>query len=225
MTVGKAFDESVAYYDGWIKTALPGYASLFAAALDVIPFETSAALEILDLGAGTGLFAEYVLAKYKRARFTLMDMAPKMLALAEKRFEANREQFEFVEQDFRQFDAQQRFDVVISSMAIHHLTSGEKQHLFAAVFHSLRAGGVFINLDQIKAPSPELQQFYWDHWLAHVRAQNAAEEQIQASIQRRLEFDKDDTLHDQLKWLAEAGFPSVDCVFKNFFVGVFYARK
>ena len=174
MTVGKAFDESVAYYDGWIKSALPGYAALFAAALDVIPFEKGAALDILDLGAGTGLFAEYVLGKYERARFTLLDIAPKMLALAAKRFEANRAQFDFIEQDFRQFDAPQSFNVVISSMAIHHLTAGEKQQLFSAIFRSLRAGGVFINLDQIKAPSPELQQFYWDHWLAQVRAHNAA---------------------------------------------------
>ncbi len=28
MTVGQAFNESVAYYDEWIKTALPSYDSL-----------------------------------------------------------------------------------------------------------------------------------------------------------------------------------------------------
>jgi hypothetical protein len=30
---------------------------------------------------------------------------------------------------------------------------------------------------------------------------------------------------DQLRWLAEAGFVNVDCVYKYFFVGVFLAME
>ncbi len=225
MTVGQAFDRSVAYYDNWIRTALPGYDAIFAAALDMLPFSNDAPLRVLDLGAGTGLFSQHVVGEFPLAHFTLYDLAPKMLALAAERFRECAGQFEFVEKDFRLLASAEMFDVVISSLSIHHLTANEKRQLFAAIFRSVRTGGVFVNVDQIKAPSPEMQQFYWERWLADVRAKGADEAQIQASIQRRTDYDQDDTLIHQLSWLSDAGFASVDCVYKDFFMGVFYARK
>jgi tRNA (cmo5U34)-methyltransferase len=61
--------------------------------------------------------------------------------------------------------------------------------------------------------------------MKHVRQSGASEEQIQASIRRRTEFDKDALLADQITWLKEAGFSTVDCVYKNYFLGVFLAIK
>ena len=38
MTVGQAFDQSVAYYDNWMKLALPSYDEIFSTALELIPY-------------------------------------------------------------------------------------------------------------------------------------------------------------------------------------------
>jgi tRNA (cmo5U34)-methyltransferase len=70
-----------------------------------------------------------------------------------------------------------------------------------------------------------MQKLYWENWLEMVREKGAAEDQIQASIQRRREYDKDALLTDQLAWLSEADFASADCVYKNYFIGVFFAQK
>ena len=225
MTVGEAFDQSVKYYDHWMKIAIPGYDEIFSTALDLIPFDKSDSIDVLDLGAGTGLFSELVFSKYPRAEFRLVDLAPKMLLLARERFQHHKEQFTYIIEDCRNFEDRKKYDLVISSLSIHHLTDTDKETLFKQIFKSLKDTGVFINVDQIKGATPAIQKMYWDNWLRKVREKGGTEEQIQASIQRRTEYDQDTTQEDQLYWLSAAGFENVDCVYKNFFIGVFFAQK
>jgi tRNA (cmo5U34)-methyltransferase len=225
MTVGQSFDQSVEYYDNWMKLALPSYDEIFSVALALIPFDESDAIEVLDLGAGTGLFSQRVFNKYPRAKFVLYDLAAKMLAIARERFQQHPNQFEYVVIDYRDFQNSRKYDLVISSLSIHHLTDSEKKNLFGQVYRSLKDGGFFINIDQIKGPTQEMQNLYWTNWLRTVREKGAAEEQIQASIARRTKYDQDALLADQLRWLSDTGFVNVDCVYKNYFIGVFFAKK
>ncbi len=225
MTVQQAFNQSAAGYDAWVRMALPGFDDLFSAALRVLPFEPGAPLRVLDLGAGTGLFSSVVARRFARARFKLMDLAEEMLAVARLRFEAEAGRFEYSVADIRAISARGEYDLVVSSLAIHHLEHAEKQALFRQVFAALRRPGVFLNLDQIQAPTPALREHYWAVWLEHVRAQGATEDQIQRSIARRQAYDRDAPLADQLAWLKDAGFAEVDILYKHHFIGLFYARK
>ncbi|MBE9524648.1 MAG: class I SAM-dependent methyltransferase, partial [Chloroflexi bacterium] len=103
MTVGQAFDQSVETYDNWMKLALPSYDEIFSTATELIPFDETEAIEVLDLGAGTGLFSEQVFMKYPRGQFVLYDLAPKMLDIARKRFKQYAKQFEYAVIDYRDF--------------------------------------------------------------------------------------------------------------------------
>jgi tRNA (cmo5U34)-methyltransferase len=225
MTIDQAFDKTVAYYDDWMRKALPGYGDLFAVATTVMPFAGDKPIRVLDLGAGTGLFSQHVLQTYPNATFVLTDVAAKMLEVAEQRFAEQTGQFEFVVEDYRQLQAVEDFDLVISSLSIHHLTDEEKQRLCQQVYTALREGGAFVNIDQIKGETAYLQNLYWDLWLRHVRASDAPEEQIRESIERRTTYDQDALLADQLNWLREAGFVNVDCAYRHTFIGVFLAMK
>lgn len=225
MTIDQAFDRTVAYYDDWMKMALPGYNDIFATATQVVPFESSAPIRVLDLGAGTGVFSQHVLHKYPDATFVLWDLAEKMLRVAEQRFAEQAGQFEFVIEDYRNLRAIEEFDLVISSLSIHHLTDKEKRKLCQQVYAALKASGAFVNIDQIKGETAYLQNLYWDLWLRHTRANGAPEEQIQESIERRTAYDQDALLADQLRWLREAGFKNVDCVYRHTFVGVSFGMK
>jgi tRNA (cmo5U34)-methyltransferase len=225
VTIGDAFDESVAYYDAWIRMALPDYDAIFQTAQDLIPFQVDKSIDVLDLGAGTGLFSQHVFEKIPEARFKLIDVAEEMLAVAEQRFQGDIEKFQFIVDDYRTIDYAAEFDLVISSLSIHHLTDDEKQDLFQRVHNALRKDGVFINVDQVKGPSAYLQELYWSDWLAKARARGADEERIKESIARREAYDKDALLTDQLQWLVDAGFVDVDCVYKNYFVAVFFGRR
>jgi tRNA (cmo5U34)-methyltransferase len=225
MDIGDAFDAAVDYYDDWMRKALPGCGELFATATSLIPLESDRAFDVLDLGAGTGLFSKHVLDVFPNARFTLVDLAEKLLDTARSRFAERPDQFTYVNGDYRAIEPPPQFEAVISSLSIHHLTDEEKQDLFRRVNRLVRDGGVFINVDQIRAESPAMEEMYRLRWLDHVRREGATEQQIAESLKRRDDFDHDALLGDQLRWLREAGFASADCVYKNWFVGVFLAVR
>ena len=225
MSIGKAFDKSVDYYDDWMRKALPDYDTIFGIAQDLIPYNTSDQIEVLDLGAGTGLFSKQVFDKFPQARFTLYDLAEQMLGLAKKRFNNNSSQFNYVLGDYKNVDGIAKFNLVISSLSIHHLTHEEKRRLFRSIHQILKIHGLFINIDQIRGETDPLQELYWTRWLSHVRKSGAAEEQILQSIDRRKKYDIDATMEEQLQWLREAEYTQVDCVYKNYFIGIFLAQK
>jgi tRNA (cmo5U34)-methyltransferase len=225
MSIGDAFDAAVDYYDDWMRKALPGYDDLFATATSLIPYESDRAIEVLDLGAGTGLFSKRVLDAFPNATFTLVDLADKLLDVARMRFADRPAQFRYLTADYRTIEASPQVDVVVSSLSIHHLTDEEKRDLFRRVFQLVRDGGVFLNLDQIRGESPAMEELYRTRWLEYVRRQGATERQIAESLERRSTFDRDALLGDQLRWLRGAGFASADCICKNWFVGVFLAVR
>ena len=225
MTIRQAFNASVPYYDDWIRKALPGYGEMFDAALEVIPFGKDDPLSVVDLGAGTGLFSYHVFTRFPRATFVLCDVAEKMLDIARERFKIQSDQFKYVVKDYRDIEGEGAYDLVISSMSIHHLSDREKKTLFGKVFAILRQPGVFVNVDQIKGGTPYLEQLYWTWWLAKIRHAGASEEQIQVGVERRHAYDQDASMEDQLAWLRGAGFETVDCVYKNYSLGVFFGMK
>ena len=225
MNIGQAFDNTVDYYDEWMQKALPNFHDLFSSAVSIIPYKNKRQLDVLDLGAGTGLFSSFVLKKYPNAHFDLFDLGEKMLETAQKRFKPFPDQFKYIIGDYRQLSRNTKYDLVISSLSIHHLNDEEKQKLFIDIFHVLNHSGLFINIDQIRGETQKLREIYWEHYLNQVNHSGASKEQIENSIQRRTTYDKDALLSDQLQWLKNAGFNHVDCIYKNFFVGVFIGIK
>jgi len=223
MKIDQVFDKSVSYYDDWMRIALPAYQDLFDTAVESIPFDPANRIKVLDLGAGTGLFSWHVLQRYNNGEFLLYDLAEGMLNVAQERFTDRGDQFQYKLGDLRDLQVEEKMDLVISSLAIHHLSDHQKRLLFKKVFSILKSGGAFINVDQVKGPTDYFVDHYWDSWLAKVRAAGADEEQISASIHRRQTFDRDATLFDQLRWLQEAGFSNADCIYKNHFVAVLAA--
>jgi tRNA (cmo5U34)-methyltransferase len=225
MPIDEAFNASIAYYDDWMRKALPDYDALFGTACELAPFESEAPLDVLDLGAGTGLFSWHILERFPNARFVLYDLADRMLSVARDRFRGREDRCEFAIGDYRTLDLPRTFDLVISSLSIHHLEDGEKRDLFRSIHRVLKTPGAFLNVDQVRGETPYLRDLYWNHWLAQVRSREPDETRIRESIDRRIGYDRDSLLGDQLRWLSEAGFLDVDCVYKNYFVGVFLARK
>jgi tRNA (cmo5U34)-methyltransferase len=152
---------------------------------------------VLDLGCGDGRLLALVLGARPGAGGVAVDFSPPMLERARERF-AGVSGVELHEHDLAApLPDLGEFDLVVSSLAIHHLEDARKRDLYGEVFGLLQAGGRFSNLEHVSSPTPELHRDYLE--IARVPEDPS---------NRLLDVET------QLGWLRELGFADVDCFWK-----------
>jgi tRNA (cmo5U34)-methyltransferase len=140
----------------------------------------------------------------KRARpeeWVGVDFSAEMLGRARERF-ADDPAVQIVEHDLDDPLPKTlgRFDLVVSSFAIHHCVHERKRALYGEVFELLEPGGMFANLEHVASATPAL----------HV--------DFLAAIGRSPDDDDPSNklldVETQLRWLRELGFEDADCHWK-----------
>jgi len=189
---------------------------------------------VLDLGCGDGILTCNLLEIDSSISATLIDPSEDMLRKAKERLRES-DNIHYIRVSFQDLmrDAvlQERFDFIISSLAIHHLTLEEKKSLFRIVHSHLHPGGYFMNIDVILAPASTLEEWYmklWHEWMDKKKAALGLEKDLFDDITKRykaLEENKPDTLEAQLNALKETGFSEVDCYYKYGIFAVFGGKK
>jgi len=152
---------------------------------------------VLDLGCGDGRLSALVLAAYPESTALCVDMSPAMLDAVAERF-AGDARVTVATHDLEDplpFDGP--YDAVISSLAIHHVEDERKQTLFAEVGSLLAPGGLFANLEIVKAPTEALHV----QWRDEMGARDDPSDRLAP-------------MEPQLSWLRDAGFHDVDCIWK-----------
>ena len=86
-----AFDSIASKYDSNRKKLIPCFDELYSIPISLINLisEKSTRLNVLDIGAGTGLLTSFLLEKYPDSNVTLIDMAGGMMDIAKTRFNGN----------------------------------------------------------------------------------------------------------------------------------------
>jgi len=179
--------------------------------------------KILDLGAGTGLLTGKLFKKYSRGTFTLIDISMEMLNIARERFKG-KANFEYIQQNYLKTDFDSSFDIVISSLSIHHLNNNSKEKIYSKVYEILNEGGVFINTDQVLAPSSENEYIYQRNWMEKIETGSLKQDE-KKFIFDRMKLDNPSTLENNLKWLKNCGFINVDVFYKYYNFCILYGKK
>ena len=86
MSVKDAFNKCATVYDQTRKKFIPCFDDFYGMALALLPDPSEEPLNVLDLGAGTGLLSAMVLARFPHSQIQLLDISDAMLAQARKRF-------------------------------------------------------------------------------------------------------------------------------------------
>jgi tRNA (cmo5U34)-methyltransferase len=223
--IRKHFEEEAQEFDRIIVTLIPDYPRMVEALVAVIPFESSAPVRVIDLGCGTGTVAERVLASFPNAQVTCLDLAENMIAMARAKLK-HHPHVHYVAGDFNNFDLDGNYDVVVSSLALHHLmTNDDKRQFYRRIYGSLRSGGVLYNADVVLGSSDFLQAVYMQQWRIFMGRKVSREEIEGKWIPKYEAEDRPAKLTDQLAWLAEIGFADVDVIWKNYNFAVYGGRK
>jgi tRNA (cmo5U34)-methyltransferase len=131
-----------------------------------------------------------------------LDFSDPMIEQAKKRF-ANDDHVTIAKHDFSlPLPAKQlgKFDAVVSSLEIHHLTHPRKKQLYREIFNLLIPHGVFCNLEHVSSATENL----------HLKFLIATGFTPQTEDPSNKLLD----VETQLQWLREIGFADVDCDWK-----------
>ncbi len=190
---------------------------------------------MLDLGCGDGIVTAAVAEVDGSVAATLVDASSDMLARARERLNGMQTAPRFIRSTFQEIIRRGRleggFDLIASSLAIHHLAMDEKTLLFKKIYRLLNRGGHFVNIDVVLAPSETLEQWYlslWRDWIDENKWNlSLSGRGFDGIIERykNAEENKPDTLKVQLEALENIGFGDVDCYYRNGIFTMFGGRR
>jgi tRNA (cmo5U34)-methyltransferase len=216
------FDQIAQEYDNQRRKLIPCFDDFYNISVSIADSENECP-NILDLGAGTGLLSSLMLKRHPSANLTLIDISEKMMEVAKLRL-AGVQNVDYIVDDYTNYVFENKFDIIVSALSIHHLTDAGKKALYKNTFSNLKEGGLFINADQILGDTLFVDSLYKNDWKRKVEASGLSEEEI-LSAYERTKLDKMSTLEAQISWLKDIGFSDVDCMYKYFNFVVLYGRK
>ncbi len=208
MSVSVKFNKYAERYDQSRQKLIPCYSDFYQTIIKIIPFTNSPPLSVADLGAGTGLLSKQILKAFPQSNMTLVDISEEMLNVAKSRL-SKYSNVEYQLSDYSNELPSGRYDLIVSSLSIHHLTDKNKKQLFRGIKNALKPNGIFINADQVLGESEEIENLYHSTWLSEVKKNGINETELSEALDRMKE-DKMATLSSQIEWLKESGFSEVN---------------
>lgn len=205
--------------------AVPDRAEQMATLLTLLPVGLHEAGRVVELGCGEGRMTWAILEAFPNVTVLALDGSEAMWVQAAERVRPFGTRGEVQSFTLAQGDWWQLIegaDAVVSSLTVHHLNSAGKQRLFTAVAERLSPRGVLLIADVVepkRAEALELSAAGWDR-AAERQAQTPpgsarAFEQFMNTHWNIFRYpdpvDMPSPLFEQLLWLREAGFVSVDC--------------
>lgn len=208
--------------------------------VQLIPHERSAPIKVLDLGAGQGTLAEAVLEAFPNSSVVCLDGSAVMMKIGRERLRKYQNRVSFVLEELdnpswlKSIDG--KFDAVVSSLAIHHLSDRRKKALFREIWGMIKDKGALIIADLVKTELRLLEQRYERVLIETIRRQakdiagiERTYEEVEAKHRvyeaRSKDVDKPASLKLQLGWLKQAGFIGVDCFWKYACFAIFGGFK
>lgn len=197
-------------------------------------FEDKQQIRALDLGCGDGIIMHELLKIDNSISATLLDGSEDMLDKAKERLDGIKN-IHFIRASFQEVLNGKielpLFDLIASSLAIHHLRMNEKKSLFNYIYSHLTNGGYFVNIDVILSPTEALEKWYltlWKEWIIEKQAMLKLEdnyENIICNYKESDHYNNLDTLTNQLNALKDIGFKDVDCFYKYGVFSMYGGKK
>jgi tRNA (cmo5U34)-methyltransferase len=217
------YDNISGDYNAAIERCVPRYREMLWAILRYIPDDLNPR-SILELGCGGGNLTDLLLQRYPKASIHCVDLSEEMIEQCRQRLRSENVSFERT--DFREIRlAPETFDLVVSSISIHHLDDPAKKLLFRTIHDALAPEGVFVYSDQFAGATEEVYRKHIEEWKEAAIRQGTTAEEWDAWMKHQDEHDHHAPVVDQMSWLKGCGFKTVDCSWRYLLWAVVSAAK
>lgn len=143
-------------------------------------------------------------------------MTEEMMYVVKQRLGAH-EIVRYVLSDLYQFEDDGHYDVIVSSLALHHIvTDQDKKMIYRRILEVLAPGGSFYNADLVLGPDDRIQDIYMKQWKEFMYRSFPREDADEVQVPRYKHENSPAKLIDHLQWLEEAGFRNADAIWKYY---------
>lgn len=217
------FEQEAKEYDDIIVKLIPNYDKMVIILTDFVNYDEHDSFTVIDLGCGTGTLSKAITNRFPHATITCMDISEKMLQIAKHKLG---QEITTIHADFDQFTFPQKYDVIVSSLALHHLeTNADKLNFYKKIYDALSENGVFLTIDVVTAANDKIQKVYMNHWEEFMIANTSVDEVENKWLPNYYAEDRPVSLPTHFKLLEKSGFIQMDCVYKHYNYAVFLAEK
>lgn len=191
--------------------------------VSVISFDINHSFSIIDLGCGTGTISRTIKERFPNTEVTCVDIAKNMLDIANEKLSGSAK---LIQADFYDFEFPQKYDVIVSSLALHHLeTDQDKLNFYHKIFSTLNKDGIFINIDVVLGSDESLKNIYLEKWKSFMYQSTSREEVENTWLPNYYAEDRPTSMISHLSMLEQCGFSCLDIVFKYYNYAVYLAKK
>lgn len=203
------FNENAEKYETLIEKIVTNHGVFFDQVVSLIP---EGDIDVLELGSGTGYLTEKIIAKNPHASITCIDMTPEMIEIAMEK--ERLKDVDFIEGDFREVWPDKKFDVIISTLCLHHLNDRDRAEVIMKIHQSLNENGIFINGDVFKPEDGFIEELLNRRWMNSMLNDGLSEEQASGMTEKRkTALDFIDTHESYRKKMLWAGFSRFFCFY------------
>lgn len=222
------FDREAATYDASVRGTMPAYNELHQMIVWGIPFMPTRAFRVLELGVGTGTLSALLLEAFPHATLNGIDLSPRMIEASRRKLRRWGDRVELSTGDLGDFDLDQPYEVVVSALAIHHLSDPKKRLLMRRISRALTPDGYFGDGDDHLPEDPQFDARFAQVAATLLPSGNDGQSTLR-SPQRywhaHEQFDHPWTVADEQAALTSGGFRRVGVPWRFFAQAVIWAYR
>jgi tRNA (cmo5U34)-methyltransferase len=211
-------------YSDAIKRINPCYLEMIKASLGYLPNKWIPN-NILELGCGIGnltiLLSEY----FPETKITGIDISEESIEVCRNRVNGKNVDLQQMDLKIASFK-EESFDIVISSLTVHHLLESERKALYRKAKEWIGRKGWLIICDRYCDDNEGISNINRRIWHETAIENGATSEEWNKWMRHEIDHDHPGKLVDQVEILKEElNFITVDIVWRKYLWAVIYAQK
>jgi tRNA (cmo5U34)-methyltransferase len=197
-------------FSTWHKS-VPNYDEFQDTITECVTKDVENELKVLELGVGNGGTAITFLKKFPKSNYYGLDNSEESVKKCKDALKYT-PNAKIEVSDFSEFESDEKFDIIIAALSIHHLEKEDKQKLINNIKNWLNKDGIFVWGDLVKLEDKEMNEKAIKVFKNfRERVWNDKEKQ---KVREHIQSDKHifNTLEEMKTMLNSAGFRKIDLI-------------